>query len=89
MRLKHCGKRRKCLLPAFSPFPIMFLKGILRQILDSTKLKELADQNFEYGGNGIESSKRVENTVGEGEIACYKQFLLFPQCFLKTCTVDK
>ena len=21
---KHCGKRKKCWLPAFSPFPIMF-----------------------------------------------------------------
>ena len=29
--------------------------------------------------------KRVENTVGKGEIACYKQFLLFPQCFQKAC----
>ena len=31
----------------------------------------------------------VENTVGKGEIACYKQFLLFPLCFkmliLLTC----
>ena len=24
---KHCGKRRKCWLPAFSPFPAMFSKG--------------------------------------------------------------
>ena len=30
-------------------------------------------------------SKQVENTVGNGEIACYEQFLLFPQCFQKTC----
>ena len=30
-------------------------------------------------------SKGVENTVGKGEIACYKQFLLFPQCFQKAC----
>ena len=28
----------------------------------------------------------VENTGGKGEIARYKQFLLFPQCFQKTCT---
>ena len=28
-------------------------------------------------------SKWVENTVGKGEIACYEQFLLFPQCFQK------
>ena len=25
------------------------------------------------------------NTVGKGEIARYKQFLLFPQCFQKAC----
>ena len=23
---KHCGKMRKCWLPAFSPFPMMFSK---------------------------------------------------------------
>ena len=34
------------------------------------------------------SLKRVKNTVGKGEIACYEQFLLFPQCFQKTCTAD-
>ena len=32
--------------------------------------------------------KRVENTVGKGEIAPYEQFLLFPQCFQKTCRED-
>ena len=26
---KHDGKRRKCWLKAFSPFPIMFSKGLL------------------------------------------------------------
>ena len=26
------------------------------------------------------------NTFGKGEIACHKQFLLFLQCFPKTCT---
>ena len=24
MERKHCGKKRKCLFPAFSPFPTMF-----------------------------------------------------------------
>ena len=33
-------------------------------------------------------SKGVENTVGKGEIARYKQFLLFPQCFQKTFIAD-
>ena len=37
----------------------------------------------------VESSpKSVENTVGKGEIDRHKQFLLFPQCFQKTCTSD-
>ena len=30
--------------------------------------------------------KRVESTVGIGEITRYKQFLLFPICFEKTGT---
>ena len=29
------------------------------------------------------SQKRVENTVGKGEIARYEQFLLFPRCLSK------
>ena len=32
---KHCGKRRKCCLPAFSPFPTMFSKGFIFKILKS------------------------------------------------------
>ena len=30
--IKHCGNRRKCWLPAFSPFPSMFLKGFLKVV---------------------------------------------------------
>ena len=33
-------------------------------------------------------SKKVENTVGKGEIACYEQFLLFLQCFQKNFAAD-
>ena len=58
------------------------------QILDSSKLKELADDNFEIDENGRKSSEGAQNTVGKGEIARYKQFLLFPQCFQKTCATD-
>ena len=29
--------------------------------------------------------KPVENSKGKGEIACYEQFLLFPQCMQKAC----
>ena len=52
-----------------------------RQILDSFKLKELADNNLKFDENGRKLSKWVENTVGKGEIAHYEQFLLLPQCF--------
>ena len=48
------------------------------KILDSSVLKEFADDNFKFDENGRKFSERVENTVGKGEIACYKQFLLFP-----------
>ena len=48
-------------------------------------MKEFADDNFKLDENGRKLSKQVENTVGKGEIACYEQFLLFPQCFQKAC----
>ena len=54
-----------------------------RQILHSFKLTDFADDNFKFNENGRKFSKRVENTVGKGEIARYEQFLLFPQCFQK------
>ena len=50
-----------------------------------SKLKEFADDNFKFDKNGRKLSKRVENTVGKGEIAHYEQFLLFQQCFQKAC----
>ena len=59
-----------------------------RQIKDPSKLKEFADDNFKFDENGRKLSKWLENTVGKGEIASYKQFLLFPLCFQKTCTAD-
>ena len=31
----------------------------------------------------------VKNMVEKGEIACYEQFLLFPQCFQKLSVVDE
>ena len=42
-------------------------------------------QSFEFDENTRKYSKRVENTVGKREIARYEQFLLFPQCFQKSC----
>ena len=60
-----------------SPFP-------KRQILDSFKLKEFADDNLKFDEYGRKFSESVENTVEKGEIARYEQFHLFPQYFQKT-----
>ena len=65
----------------FQPFP-------KRQILDSSKLEDFANDNFKFDENGRKFSKRVEYTVGKGEIARYQQFLLFPQCFPRNSTAD-
>ena len=54
------------------------------QISDSSKLNDFADYNFKFDENGGKLYKGVENPVGKGEIACYGQFLLLPQCFHKT-----
>ena len=56
-----------------------------RQVLDSSKLKDFADDNLKFEENGRKLFKLVENTVGKGEIARYEPFLLFPQCFRKAC----
>ena len=61
-------------LACFNPLPD-------NKFLDSSKLKEFADDNFKFDENGRKLSKRVENTVGKGDIVRYEQFLLFPQCF--------
>ena len=88
------GKRRNCSLRAISPFPTVFSKEFYRRhvktraclkILDSSRLKQFAEDNFKFNENGIKLSKPVENTVGKGEIARYKQFLLFPQSLQKAC----
>ena len=57
-----------------------------RQILDSSKLKEFANNNFKCDENGTKLSKYVENNEEKGEIARYEQFVRFPQCFQKACT---
>ena len=55
------------------------------KILDWSKLKQFAQDNFNFDENSRKFSKHVENTVGKGEIAGNKQFLLFPQCLQKAC----
>ena len=65
----------------FNPFPN-------DKFWTPSKLKEFADDNFKFDENGIKFFNRLENTVRKGEIARNEQFLLFSQCFQKTCTAD-
>ena len=64
-----------------SPFFVMTLPEPKQQISDASKLKVFADDNFKIVKK---FSKWVENDVINRD----GQFLLFPQCFQKTCTVD-
>ena len=57
-------------------------------MLDSFKPKEFADDNFKFDENGEKFWKRGRKHCRKREIACYKQFLLFPLCFQKTYTAD-
>ena len=88
---KHCGKRRKCWLPAFSPFPTMFSKafpfgvvksrGLCGKGLDNkvwTFSSRKSHNSFRYGKMGeiLSHDKDIE---GKAENACYEQFLLLSQ----------
>ena len=44
---------------------------------------------FKFDEKDRKFSNRVENAVGKETTALFEQFLLFPQCFQKTCTADK
>ena len=48
---------------------------------DYSKLKDFVDDSFKFDENGRKFSDWVDNTMEKGEIARYKQFLLFLQCF--------
>ena len=55
---------------------LLFNPFAKQQILDASKLKEFAEENFKFDENGRKLSKCVENTVGKGEIACYEKLLV-------------
>ena len=79
-----CGNGIIKLIPMPLHLTLPFLKG---QILDYSKIKEFADNNFNFDENGRKYFKQVENTMGRVEIARFKLCLLFPPCF-QTYTAD-
>ena len=87
MARKHCEKRRKSWSPVLlqekglclvlqSSFPKL-------QILDSSKVKQFADNNSEFDRNGGGFSERVENAVGKEEICLFQAIFPFPTEFSK------
>ena len=60
------------------PFPIT-----RRQILDPSKLKEFADDNFRYDENGRKFSKWVENTVGKEKLLVTSNFSFSHSVYLR------
>ena len=85
-----CNKQFLLFSGHFPPYMafIFHLNLFPKDNLDSSKPNEFADNNFKVDENGRKFSKHVGNTVGKGEIACYTQCLLYPQCFQKACTAD-
>ena len=59
------------------------------QILGSSDWAANKDMMSKVWTNGVQLSDLVENIVRKGEIACYEQFLLFPQRFQELTDVDK
>ena len=93
-----CGQRvkgRAYSQRIISPLAIMSSKPLclivinilycLLNPLPDNDFQTLPKDNFIFDENGRKLSKSEENAVGKEEIACYKQFLLFPQCFQKAC----
>ena len=76
-------EKENMLVVSVISIPIMFNSLPNSKILDLSKLKEFADNNFRVAQMMLFSSDRVENTVGKGENAGHQHFLLFLQCFQK------
>ena len=69
------------LMPPGRSFHSLIADGINplpnNKILDLSKLKEFAEENFEFDKNGRKFSKRAENILEKGEIARNEQFFIF------------
>ena len=61
---------------------VIFYPITRRQILDSSKLKEFADDNFKFDENGRKLSKQVENT-GKRRNCSFRAISPFPTVFSK------
>ena len=63
-----------------SPFP-------KQKILDSSKLKEFADDNLKFDKHGYKLSKPLENSVGKGKLLVTSNFSFSHSVFKRlVCT---
>ena len=72
--------------PNHQPFEIVVFESLLitkRQILDSSKLNEFADNNLKLDVNGRKLSKQVENTAGKRRNCLLRAISPFPTVFSK------
>ena len=80
--LLHSCNKYSLYLDMYKSFP-------KQQILDSSKLKEFADDNFKFDENGRKFAKPVENTVGKGEISLeitvFSKDLFYRQVKTRAC----
>ena len=69
----------------FNPLPDKPILGSSKSEANKDMISKIWCQKYEQ--MDIQFSDWVENSVGKEEIACYEQFLLFPQCFQKLSVV--
>ena len=70
--------------PGGLPFISQYISSKGKKITLSN-LKEEAEENSMFHENDGMFSKRIENTLGIGEITRHEQFLLFPHCVQRFC----
>ena len=78
----------KSLFPNDCEILELYGKGLTLSQITNFRPRDFAEDNFKFDEKSRKFSRRVENTEGKGEIAHFEQFLLFSQCFQKTCTAD-
>ena len=90
------SSRRHFLVEGFSSscamlWQCIFLMHLLctkRQILDSSKLKDFADDNFKLDENGGIFFKWIENTVGKEKMLVMSNLFLYQRCFQNVFNKD-
>ena len=69
-----------CLLKMYDSMDLRTFENVLvypfqkQEILDSSKVKEFADDYFKFDENGLKLSKCIENNAGKGELLVKSNF---------------